>query len=95
VAVTVRLNEVLRWVYWWHGTETLPEEVSAAQLHYKLNTDFDAGLMGAKKLQALESGSVFCLRLVSRQTAVHTRITAAGDGRSLSQNQSAEPRGCW
>ena len=27
VAVTASLNDVLRWVYWWHSTEALPEDV--------------------------------------------------------------------
>ena len=30
-SVTTSLNEVLRWVYWWHSAEAMPEEVSAWQ----------------------------------------------------------------
>ena len=41
------MNEVLRWVYWWHSTELAPQDVSAAQVKYELNTDFEASLLSA------------------------------------------------
>ena len=73
VAVTASLNEVLRWMYWWHGSETLPEEVSAAHLHYKLNTDFEVGMLGAKELQALVSA--WQNGAISRDTLLHNLRT--------------------
>ena len=50
VAVTASLNDVLSWVYWWHSTEALPEDVSPQHLRYELSTDFEASTLGSKEL---------------------------------------------
>ena len=54
-SITASLNDLLRWVYWWHSTESTPEEITAANISYELNTDFDASLMSATEIQALVS----------------------------------------
>jgi len=73
VAVTASLNDVLRWVYWWHSTEALPEDVSAQQLHYELNTDFEASTLGAKELTALVAA--WQHGAISRDTLLHNLRT--------------------
>ena len=73
VAVTASLNDVLRWVYWWHSTEALPEVVSPQQVRYELNTDFEAGMLGAKELQALVSA--WQSGAISRDTLLHNLRT--------------------
>ena len=69
VAVTASLNDVLRWVYWGHSTQALPEDVSPQQVRYELNTDFEAGMLGAKELQALVSA--WQSGAISRDTLLH------------------------
>jgi hypothetical protein len=69
VAVTASLNDVLRWVYWWHSTEALPEDVSPQHLRYELNTDFEASALGAKELTALVAA--WQQGAISRDTLLH------------------------
>ena len=69
VAVTASLNDVLRWVYWWHSTESLPEDVSPQHLRYQLNTDFEAATLGAKELTALVEA--WQQGAISRDTLLH------------------------
>ena len=68
-SVTASLNDVLRWVYWWHSTEATPEDVTAELLRYELNSDFEASFMSATEIQALvaawQSGAI------SRDTLLH------------------------
>jgi len=68
-SVTASMNDVLRWVYWWHSTEAAPEDVTAGHISYELNTDFEASLMSATEIQALvaawQSGAI------SRDTLLH------------------------
>ena len=68
-SVTASLNDVLRWVYWWHSTEATPEDVTAEFLRYELNSDFEASFMSATEIQALvaawQSGAI------SRDTLLH------------------------
>lgn len=69
VAVTASLNDVLRWVYWWHSTEALPEDVSPEHLRYELNTDFEAAPLGANELTALVAA--WQQGAISRDTLLH------------------------
>ena len=32
-SVTASMNEVLRWVYWWHSTERAPDDITPEHLH--------------------------------------------------------------
>jgi len=63
------MNDVLRWVYWWHSTEATPEDVTAEHISYELNTHFEASMMSATEIQALvaawQSGAI------SRDTLLH------------------------
>src|SRR5258707_11065092 len=63
------MNQVLRWVYWWHSTEAKPEDITAEHVNYELNTDFDSTLLSATEIQALvaawQSGAI------SRDTLLH------------------------
>jgi hypothetical protein len=69
VSVTASMNDVLRWVYWWHSTEASAEDITAEHLRYELNSDFEATLMSAPEIQALvaawQSGAI------SRDTLLH------------------------
>jgi hypothetical protein len=68
-SITASMNDVLRWVYWWHSTEATPEDVTAEHISYELNTDFEASMMSATEIQALvadwQSGAI------SRDTLLH------------------------
>lgn len=60
---------VLRWVVWWHSTEALTEDVGSQKVRDELNTDFEAGMLGAKELQALVSA--WQSSAISRDTLFH------------------------
>jgi hypothetical protein len=68
-SLTGSMNEVLRWVYWWHSTEAVPEGITPEHVHYELNSDFEASLLSATEIQALvaawQSGAI------SRDTLLH------------------------
>ena len=68
-SVTASLNEVLRWVYWWHSTEAAPGDVTAEHISYQLNSDFEASMLSATEIAALvgawQSGAI------SRDTLLH------------------------
>ena len=68
-SVTASLNQVLRWVHWWHSTEATPEDVTSEQFSYELNSDFEASLMSAKEIQALVSA--WQSGAISRDTMLH------------------------
>jgi hypothetical protein len=72
-SVSVSMNAVLRWVYWWHSTEATPGDVTPQHLKYELNTDFEAALLSAPQMQALvaawQSGAI------SRDTLLHNLRT--------------------
>jgi hypothetical protein len=68
-SVTASLNDVLRWVYWWHSTEATPESVTAQHLSYELNSDFEASMMSATEIAALVSA--WQSGAISRDTLLH------------------------
>ncbi len=68
-SVTASLNELLRWVYWWHSTEAAPGDVTAEHLSYELNTDFEASMMSATEITALVSA--WQSGAISRDTLLH------------------------
>jgi hypothetical protein len=68
-SLTASMNEVLRWVYWWHSTEAAPEEISSEQLKYELNTDFETARLGAGEIQALVAA--WQAGAISRDTLLH------------------------
>jgi hypothetical protein len=68
-SVTASMNDVLRWVYWWHSTEAMPEDVTAEHVSYELNSDFEASLMSASEIQALVSA--WQSGAISRDTLLH------------------------
>ncbi len=68
-SVTASLNELLRWVYWWHSTEAAPGDVTAEHLSYQLNTDFEASMMSATEIAALVSA--WQCGAISRDTLLH------------------------
>ena len=47
------LTRVLRWVYWWHSTEELPDVISDNQALVRLNTDFSLKGLTSQELQAI------------------------------------------
>jgi hypothetical protein len=68
-SVTASLNDVLRWVYWWHSTEAMPEDVTAEQVSYGLNSDFESSMMSATEIHALVSA--WQSGAISRDTLLH------------------------
>ena len=52
-SVSESLTQVMRWVYWWHSTEAIPEMVTDGQALIELNTDF-----GVTGMQSGELGAV-------------------------------------
>lgn len=68
-SVTASLNEVMRWVYWWHTTESCLDVITPQHIRYELNQDFEASLLSATEIQALigawQSGAI------SRDTLLH------------------------
>jgi hypothetical protein len=68
-SVTASLNEVLRWVYWWHSTEAASGDVTAEHVSYQLNTDFEASMMSATEIAALVSA--WQSGAISRDTLLH------------------------
>ena len=72
-SVTASLNTVLRWVYWWHSTETTPQAVTAAHLRYELNTDFDSAVLTPHEIQSLVTA--WQAGAISRDTLLHNLRT--------------------
>ena len=68
-SVTASLNEVLRWVYWWHSTEAAPGAVTAEHFSYQLNSDFEVTMMSATEIAALVSA--WQSGAISRDTLLH------------------------
>ncbi len=68
-SVTASLNDVLRWVYWWHSTEATPGDVTAQHLSYQLNSDFEVTMMSAAEIAALVSA--WQNGAISRDTLLH------------------------
>jgi hypothetical protein len=52
-SVSESLTQVMRWVYWWNSTETLPEMVTDGQVLVELNTDFGVTGMQSGELAAV------------------------------------------
>ena len=61
-SVSETLTQVMRWVYWWNSTETIPEMVTDGQVLVELNTDFGVtGMQGgelAAVVQAWKDGAI-------------------------------------
>jgi hypothetical protein len=53
LSVSNSLSQVLRWAYWWNSTEDSPEDVSAEQVVFELNTDFSNKGLTSQDLQAI------------------------------------------
>lgn len=68
-SVTASMNDVLRWVYWWHSTEPSPESITSAHISYELNNDFEASMMSATEITALVSA--WQNGAISRDTLLH------------------------
>jgi hypothetical protein len=68
-SVTASLNDVLRWVYWWHSTEAAPGDVTAEHISYQLNSDFEATMMSATEITALVAA--WQTGAISRDTLLH------------------------
>lgn len=47
------LTQVLRWVYWWHGSEAMPDDVSSDRCSVQLNTDFSVKGMTHQELESV------------------------------------------
>ncbi len=63
------MEDVLRWVAWWHSAAESPWDFTEADFAYKLNRDFDFDGLSANDLSALvsawQSGGI------SRDTLLH------------------------
>ncbi len=52
-SVSESLTQAMRWAFWWHSTEVLPEVVTDQQVLVELNTDFRTHGIAAMELTAL------------------------------------------
>jgi hypothetical protein len=52
-SVSESLSQVLRWAYWWNSTEASPEDVTAEQVTFELNTDFSTKGLSAQEIQSI------------------------------------------
>jgi hypothetical protein len=55
MSVSDSISQVLRWVYWWNSTESLPEDVSESLVLIQINTDFTAKGLTSLELTAIVS----------------------------------------
>ena len=53
LSVSASLTQVLRWVYWWNSTETIPDAIGPELVLVTLNTDFSITGMSALEITAL------------------------------------------
>jgi hypothetical protein len=54
-SVSESLTQVMRWVYWWNSTESIPELVTDGQVLLELNTDFGVSGMQSGELASVVS----------------------------------------
>jgi len=54
-SVSESLTQVMRWVYWWNSTESIPELVTDGQVLLELNTEFGVSGMQSGELAAVVS----------------------------------------
>ena len=52
-SVSESLTQVMRWVYWWNSTESIPEMVTDGQVLLELNTEFGVSGMESGELAAV------------------------------------------
>jgi hypothetical protein len=53
LSVSASLTQVLRWVYWWNSTESIPDAIGPDLVLATLNTDFSITGMSALEITAL------------------------------------------
>ena len=53
LSISSSLTQVLRWVYWWNSTETIPDAIGPDLVLATLNTDFSITGMSALEITAL------------------------------------------
>ena len=53
LSVSDSITNVLRWVYWWNSTESVPEAISADSVLLRINTDFTAKGLSPLELTAI------------------------------------------
>ena len=53
LSISDSLTHVLRWVYWWNSTESLPEDISEELVLLKINTDFTAKGLTSLEITAI------------------------------------------
>ena len=62
LSVSDSISQVLRWVYWWNSTESLPQDVSEDLVLLQINTDFTAKGLSSVELTAIvgawQSGAI-------------------------------------
>ena len=54
-SISESLTQVLHWVYWWNSTETLPADLTKAEVTIKLNSDFGIAGLSSQDLTAVVS----------------------------------------
>jgi len=53
ISISSSLTQVLRWVYWWNSTESIPDAIGPDLVLVTLNTDFSITGMSALEITAL------------------------------------------
>jgi hypothetical protein len=102
------ITHVLRWVYWWNSTETIPEDVSAELVLLQINTDFTAkgltsleitAIVGAWQAGAISQATMFDLFRkgevlpTGRTDAEEKNLVQAGQPKN--QNGQQNPTGVF
>jgi hypothetical protein len=102
------ITHVLRWVYWWNSTETIPEDVTAELVLLQINTDFTAkgltsleitAIVGAWQAGAISQATMFDLFRkgevlpTGRTDAEEKNLVQAGQPKN--QNGQQNPTGVF
>jgi hypothetical protein len=88
-SVSQSLTQVMQWVYWWHSTEPLPENVGEDKVLIELNTDFSTKGMDPQEIQAVVAA--WQAGAISRETMtdLFRRGEILPEGRSVEEEISA------
>ena len=66
ISVSDSLTAVLRWVYWWNSTETIPDAIGEDRVLAQINTDFGTKGMASNELTAIVAA--WQANAISRET---------------------------
>ena len=85
LSVSESMSQVLRWAHWWNSTEDTPENVTAEQVAFELNTDFSTKGLSAQEIQSIVAA--WQAGAISRETMtdLFRRGEVLPEGRSVEE----------